>query len=116
MPFYFFFGLLGLVIGGLVVWFMLANHPFEALETPGGPVDDAEAAHLAARMAAEGMPLDEAAVARLLELHGAYVDGAVAAVEPEPDGSAEPEPEPEPEPAAQDQEQDQSTDSPSRPE
>ena len=35
MPFYFFFGLLGLVIGGLLTWFFLADHPFESLETPG---------------------------------------------------------------------------------
>ena len=75
MPFYFFFGLLGLVVGGLVAWFVLANHPFESLETPGGPVDEVEASHLAAMMAREGMPVDEAAVVRLLELHGAYVDG-----------------------------------------
>jgi len=75
MPFYFFFGLLGLVVGGLVTWFVLANHPFESLETPGGPVDEVEASHLAAMMAREGMPVDEATVVRLLELHGAYVDG-----------------------------------------
>jgi hypothetical protein len=75
MPFYFFFGLLGLVVGGLVTWFVLANHPFESLETPAGPVDEVEASYLAAKMAGEGMPVEEAAVVRLLELHGAYVDG-----------------------------------------
>jgi hypothetical protein len=89
MPFYFFFGLLGLAIGALGAWFLLSNHPFESLETPGGPVDAAETPYLVERMAAEGMPVDEAAVARLLELHGAYVDGFA---EPEPPGEPEPEP------------------------
>jgi hypothetical protein len=93
MPFYFFFGLLGLAIGAFGVWFVLANHPFESLETPGGPVDAAEASYLAERMAADGMPVDEAVVVRLLELHGAYVDGLA-----EPDFQPLPEPEPEPEP------------------
>jgi hypothetical protein len=81
MPFYFFFGLLGLSIGALGVWFLLSNHPFESLETPGGPVDSAEAPYLVERMVAEGMPVDEATVVRVLELHGAYVDGIA---EPEP--------------------------------
>lgn len=75
MPFYFFFGILGLVIGGLVAWFFMADHPFETPETPGGPVDALEAAFLASQMAAEGTDIDETAVARLLELHGAYVTG-----------------------------------------
>jgi hypothetical protein len=75
MPFYFFFGLLGLVIGGLLTWFFLAEHPFETLETPGGPVDSVEASFLAGRMESEGRPVDEATVARLLELHGTYVMG-----------------------------------------
>ncbi|MGA2513856.1 MAG: hypothetical protein ABSG37_09600 [Candidatus Limnocylindrales bacterium] len=77
MPFYFYFGLLGLVIGGLVTWFFLADHPFESLETPGGPVDPVEAALLAEEMAADGRPIDEATVVRLLDLHGAYVDGKI---------------------------------------
>jgi hypothetical protein len=97
MPFYFFFGLLGLAIGALGAWFLLANHPFESLETPGGPVDAAEASYLAERMAAEGMPVDEAVVVRLLELHGAYVDGMA---EPEYAPLPEPEPVEAPEPAA----------------
>jgi hypothetical protein len=75
MPFYFFFGLLGLVIGGLMTWFFLAEHPFETLETPGGPVDSVEASFLAEQMKSEGTPVDEATVARLLELHGSYVEG-----------------------------------------
>jgi hypothetical protein len=75
MPFYFFFGLLGLVIGGLLTWFFLAEHPFETPETPGGPVDSVEASFLAGQMKSEGAPIDEATVTRLLELHGAYVDG-----------------------------------------
>jgi hypothetical protein len=77
MPFYFFFGLLGLVVGGLLTWFFLAEHPFESLETPGGPVDPVEASLLAGEMAAAGTPIEEAAVTRLLELHGAYVDGQI---------------------------------------
>jgi hypothetical protein len=88
MPFYFFFGLLGLAIGALGVWFLLANHPFESLETPGGPVDATEAGYLAEKMAAEGMPVDEAVVVRLLEMHGAYVDGLA-----EPDLQPQPAPE-----------------------
>jgi hypothetical protein len=75
MPFYFFFGLLGLVVGGLVTWFLLADHPFESHEVLGGPVDGAEAPWLAERMKAEGMPVDEAAIIRVLELHGQYVEG-----------------------------------------
>jgi hypothetical protein len=77
MPFYFFFGLLGLVIGGLIAWFFLADHPFESLETPGGPVDLLEAGLLAREMAADGIEIDEATITRLLNLHGAYVDGQI---------------------------------------
>ena len=77
MPFYFFFGLLGLVIGGLLTWFFLADHPFESLETPGGPVDLLEAGLLAREMAADGIDVDEATIIRLLNLHGAYVDGQI---------------------------------------
>jgi len=77
MPFYFFFGLLGLVIGGLVAWFFLADHPFESMETPGGVVDSVEASLLAREMAADGIALDEAAIVKLLDLHGAYVDGKI---------------------------------------
>jgi hypothetical protein len=77
MPYYFFFGLLGLVIGGLLTWFFLADHPFESLETPGGPVDAAEASLLVKQLAADGMSVDEATVVKLLDLHGAYVDGRI---------------------------------------
>lgn len=77
MPFYFFFGLLGLVIGGLLTWFFLADHPFESLETPGGPVDLLEAGLLAKELAADGIEIDEATITRLLNLHGAYVDGQI---------------------------------------
>jgi hypothetical protein len=77
MPYYFFFGILGLVAGGLIVWFLVAEHPFESLETPGGPVDAAEVSLLAKEMADDGRPLDEAAITRLLQLHGAYVDGKI---------------------------------------
>jgi hypothetical protein len=81
MPFYFFFGLLGLVIGGLATWFFVADHPFESLETPGGPVDPVEASLLAKEMAAEGITLDEATIVKLLDLHGAYVDGKIREVQ-----------------------------------
>ena len=77
MPYYFFFGLLGLVIGGVLTWFFLADHPFESLETPGGPVDPLEAGLLAKELAADGVVLDEATIVRLLNLHGAYVDGKI---------------------------------------
>jgi len=81
MPFYFFFGLLGLVAGGLITWFFLAEHPFESLETPGGPVDSVEASLLAEEMEADGLPMDEATVVKLLELHGAYVEGKIRAAQ-----------------------------------
>ena len=81
MPYYFFFGLLGLVIGGMLTWFFLADHPFESIETPGGPVDSVEASLLARDMAADGIPIDEATIARLLDLHGAYVDGRIREAE-----------------------------------
>lgn len=77
MPYYFFFGLLGLVIGGLLTWFFLADHPFESLETPGGPVDAVEASLLVEQLAADGLSVDEATVVKLLDLHGAYVDGKI---------------------------------------
>src|ERR1035437_2469061 len=77
MPFYFFFGLLGLVIGGLVTWFFLANHPFESLETPGGPVDAVEASLLVTEWAADGIAVDEPTVVRILNMHGSYVDGKI---------------------------------------
>lgn len=77
MPFYFFFGLLGLVIGSLLTWFFLADHPFETIETPGGPVDPVEATLLAQEMAADGIAIDEATIVRLLNLHGDYVDGRI---------------------------------------
>ena len=76
-PYYIFFGLLGLVIGGLLTWFFLADHPFESLETPGGPVDLLEAGLLAKEMAADGIEIEEATIIRVLNLHGAYVDGQI---------------------------------------
>ena len=77
MPFYFFFGILGLVAGGLIVWFLMAEHPFESLETPGGPVDEAEVSLLAKEMADDGRPIDEDTITKLLGLHGDYVDGRI---------------------------------------
>ncbi|MGD0861652.1 MAG: hypothetical protein ABSA21_02695 [Candidatus Limnocylindrales bacterium] len=76
-PFYFFFGILGVVIGAAVVWFLLAEHPFETPETPGGPVDEVEASLLAKEMADDGRPIDEDTISKLLKLHGAYVDGRI---------------------------------------
>lgn len=81
MPYYFFFGLLGLVIGGVLTWFFLADHPFESVETPGGPVDTLEASLLVKDMAADGVTMDEATVIKLLNLHGAYVDGKIREAE-----------------------------------
>ena len=77
MPYFFLFLVLGLVIGGLTVWVLLAGHPFESAETPGGPVDEVEASLLAGELTADGHPIDEATVTKLLRLHGAYVDGRI---------------------------------------
>ena len=77
MPFYFFFSILGLLIGGLLTWFFIADHPFESLEAPGGPVDELEAALLAKEMSADGYTIDEVTVVRLLHLHGNYVEGRI---------------------------------------
>jgi len=77
MPYYFFFALLGLLIGGLLTWFFLADHPFESLEAPGGPVDEVEAGLLRQEMVADGYTIEEDAVVRLLHLHGNYVDGKI---------------------------------------
>lgn len=81
MPFYFFFGLLGLVIGGLLTWFFLADHPFESIETPGGPVDPVEASLLQKDMADAGIDIDERTIVKLLNLHGHYVDGKIREAE-----------------------------------
>jgi hypothetical protein len=81
MPYFFLFLVLGLVVGGLTAWIFLAGHPFESAETPGGPVDEVEAALLAGEMTADGQPIDEATVTRLLDLHGAYVDGKIRAAQ-----------------------------------
>jgi hypothetical protein len=76
LPFYFFFGVLGLVVGGLVVWFLLAEHPFEVPEELAGPVDSVETALIAHEMASRGRPMDEAAVNEVLEIHAAYLEGS----------------------------------------
>ena len=75
LPFYFFFGILGLVIGGLVVWFLLAEHPFEVPEELGGPVDSVETALIAREMASRGRPIDDETVNEVLEIHAAYLEG-----------------------------------------
>jgi hypothetical protein len=77
MPFYFFFGILGLVVGGLLTWFFLADHPFDSLEAPGGPVDAVEASLLVKELAADGITVDEPTVIRVLNMHGSYVDGKI---------------------------------------
>jgi len=75
-PFYVFFGILGLVAGAAVVWFVLAAHPFEH-EVRGGPVDDMEAGLIAKLLAGEGRTVDEATISRVIELHDAYFDGKI---------------------------------------
>jgi hypothetical protein len=78
MPFYFFFGLLGLAVGALVVWLLLADHPFEGPEPPVGPVDKVEATMIAGAMAKRGRPVDEETVVDLIELHTAYLEGRIS--------------------------------------
>jgi hypothetical protein len=75
MPFYFYMIVLGIVIGAVFTWFIVADHPFESREAPGGPVDGLESGVLAAQMKSVGFEVDEAAVTKLLLLHGAYVIG-----------------------------------------
>ncbi len=78
MPFYFFFGLLGLAVGAVVVWLLLADHPFEGPEPPVGPVDKVEATMIAGAMAKRGRPVDEETVVDLIELHTAYLEGRIS--------------------------------------
>ncbi len=78
MPFYFFFGLLGLAVGALVVWLLLADHPFEGPEPPIGPVDEVEATMLVRAMAGRGSAMDEKTVVDLIELHTAYLEGRIS--------------------------------------
>jgi hypothetical protein len=76
-PFYLMFGLVGLLLGGLGMWFILADHPFESPEIRGGPVDETEVPLLAQTLADEGKEVDEDAISRILELHSAYFDGRI---------------------------------------
>jgi hypothetical protein len=76
-PFYLFFGIMGLVAGGLIVWFLMIEHPFENAEIRGGPVDQVEVPLLVKSMADDGVIVDEAIVARVIELHEAYFDGRI---------------------------------------
>jgi hypothetical protein len=76
-PFYLMFGLVGLLLGGLSVWFILADHPFESPEVRGGPVDETEVPLLAQTLMDEGKQVDEATIARVIELHTAYFDGTI---------------------------------------
>jgi hypothetical protein len=69
--------ILGMVVGGLLVWFLIADHPFESRETPGGPVDPIEAGMIALQMQEAGSTIDEATVKRVLELHTSYVVGRI---------------------------------------
>ena len=78
MPFYFFFGLLGLAVGALVVWLLLADHPFEGAEPLIGPVDEVEATLLVRAMAGRGRPIDEETVVGVIELHTAYLEGRIS--------------------------------------
>jgi hypothetical protein len=78
MPFYFFFGLLGLAIGALVVWLLLADHPFEGPEQPVGPVDEVEATIIAGALAKRGRPVDEETVVGVIGLHNAYLEGTIS--------------------------------------
>lgn len=78
MPFYFFFGLLGLAIGALVVWLLLADHPFEGPEQQVGPVDEVEATMIAGALAKRGRPVDEETVVGVIALHNAYLEGTVS--------------------------------------
>jgi hypothetical protein len=78
MPFYFFFGLLGMAVGALVVWLLLADHPFEGPEPPIGPVDEVEGTLLVRAMAGRGRPIDEETVVDLIELHTAYLEGRIS--------------------------------------
>ena len=75
MPFYFYTIILGIAIGAVFTWFIVADHPFESREAPGGPVDELESGVLAAQMKSAGFEVDEASVTKLLLLHGAYVVG-----------------------------------------
>lgn len=75
MPFYFYTIILGIVIGAVFTWFLVADHPFESRETPGGPVDEVEAGVLATQMKSSGFDVNEVAVTKLLQLHGEYVVG-----------------------------------------
>jgi hypothetical protein len=90
MPFYFFFGLLGLAIGALVVWLLLADHPFEGPEQPVGPVDEVEATMIAGALAKLGRPVDEETVVDVIGLHNAYLDGTATAADAAASSSATP--------------------------
>jgi len=83
MPWYFFCLIIGLLIGALLTWFLLADHPFESREAPGGPVDQLESGVLASQLKEAGIQVEEATITRVLELHGAYVVGRL---EDEPAG------------------------------
>jgi hypothetical protein len=76
-PFYLFFGVLGLVAGGLIVWFLMIDHPFENAEVRGGPIDSVEVPLLVDTLARDGIRVDEATVGKLLQLHQAYFDGRI---------------------------------------
>ncbi len=76
-PFYFFFGLLGLVAGALIVWFLMAERPFERPEVEGGPVDSLEAPLIVAAMKDDGIEVSEATVAQIVAFHQAYFQGRI---------------------------------------
>ncbi len=76
-PFYAFFGIMGLVAGGLIVWLMMVERPFENPAVRGGPVDAVEIPLLVRTLAEDGRTVDEETVLKLLELHAAYFDGRI---------------------------------------
>jgi hypothetical protein len=76
-PFYAFAFLFGLVVGALVIWFLMVEHPFETPEVAGGPTDSAEAPMIVKVLADDGTTVDEATVERVVALHQAYFNGRI---------------------------------------
>lgn len=78
LPFDFFFGILGLVAGMVIVWLLESRRAFESNEEPWELPDPVEPAFIAAEMAKRGRPLAEDVVTEVLEMHLAYLDGRAA--------------------------------------
>ncbi len=75
VPFDFFFGILGLVAGMVIVWLLESRHAFEPNEEPWTLPDPVEPSFIAAEMTKRGHPIEEDAVAEILDIHLAYLDG-----------------------------------------